>query len=149
MGYSADGGAFCQCVFCFFVWLEVTHCAPPFRHVCECAVFWFFISLRGTERGTAECVVRRKAPSALPLGPSLSFRLEEAWCHISEIYFNAIVCCVRDGVRFMNGFYQTPGMLINTLFLQNKASHGAEVCTECRNAAICPVFFMFTCLCIG
>lgn len=147
MGYSADGGAFCQCVFCFFVWLEVTHCAPTFRRV---SVLCFdFSSLWGGQREGQRCVVRRKAPSALPLGPSLSFRLEEAWCHISEIYFNAIVCCVRDGVRFMNGFYQTPGMLINTLFLQNKASHGAEVCTECRNAAICPVFFMFTCLCIG
>ncbi len=149
MGYSADAGAFCQCV-CFAFCVIIS--ALPFRHVCVCFVFlcdykshttlfllgmcvcFVFLCdykshttlfllgmcvcvccvLRGTESGTVVCVVRRKAPSALPSRPSLSYRLKEAWCHISEIYFNAIVCCVRDGVRFMNGFYQTPGMLINT-----------------------------------
>lgn len=45
----------------------------------------------------------------------------------------------------MNGFHHTPGMLINTLFLENKPSRDSLVYIECRNGAICPVFtgFMF------
>jgi len=45
----------------------------------------------------------------------------------------------------MNGFHHTPGMLINTLFLENKPSQDSLVYMGCRNGVICPVFtgFMF------
>lgn len=93
-----------------------------FQHVHVWCVLIFHLSEGDME--TAVCVVlalrfRWKAPSALPLGPSLFWTQGALMSHFRGL-FQCHVVLWRDGVSFMNGFHHTPGMFLNTPFLENK-----------------------------
>lgn len=93
--FSINVGAF-LCVFFFSCVIRSHTLLSSFQHVCMCDVFWFFISLRGKQRQRSVLswhYASDEKPPALFLWAPLSFGLGEPWCHISEAYFNAMLCC--------------------------------------------------------
>lgn len=138
-------------MFFFLVWLEVTRCCLLFS-MCACVMCFDFSSLWGGYRDSGLCcpgiTLQMKSPQPSSFGPLSLFWTWGAWCHISEAYFNGMLCC--EGMELASWMaFITPQGCSSPHCSWRINLHGTHQCIQSAEMVLFVQCLLVLCLCIG